>query len=191
MINSGATGRRTLQRIESSSPPVRALGVTDDFCIRTYREVRKRQQQGRLSNVEFIFPNVEMRLDIKTKEQSPINVHLLFSPSDSDHEAQIERILALLMFEFQERQYRCTVGDLVQLGRAFDPGQTNDEGALRAGANQFKTTLPALRELFRKERWVRQIASSLLHRKLVTGHPVCRTMTPSLRRGVNSRPSHT
>lgn len=145
-----------LQRIELSSPPVRALGVTDYFCIRTYREVRRRKAAGRLREVEFIFPNVEMRLDIKTEKQQALNIHLLFSPEDPDHEAQIERILGHLEFEAHGRRYRCTESDLIALGGAADPDQTDPVGALRVGANQFKTTLKDLRELFHKEEWLRK-----------------------------------
>jgi len=132
------------------------LGVTDYFCIQTYREVRRRKTEGRLSQVELIFPNVEMRLDLKTERKKPINIHLLFSPDDPGHEAEIERILSYLTFEFRERKYRCTQAELAELGRAFDPQQIAGRGAIRAGANQFKITLPDLRQLFRDDVWLRK-----------------------------------
>lgn len=152
----GGNWEAYLQRIENTSPPVRALGVTDYFCIQTYREARKRKAEERLPQVEFIFPNVEMRLDLKTEKKKPINIHLLFSPDDPDHETEIERILGHLLFEFRGRKYRCTLAELAELGRAFDPQQTDGRGALRTGANQFKTTLENLRELFRAEAWLRK-----------------------------------
>jgi hypothetical protein len=74
-----------LDRIKNSSPLVRALGVTDYFSIGTYRSVRQQFVKGELGPVEFIFPNVEMRLDIKTEKKRPINIHLLFSPEDDNH----------------------------------------------------------------------------------------------------------
>jgi hypothetical protein len=85
-----------LSRVESASPVVEALGVTDYFSIRTYREVREWKREKRLPNVGLIFPNVEMRLDIKTEKKNPINIHLLFSPDDPNHVAEIERILGHL-----------------------------------------------------------------------------------------------
>ena len=145
-----------LERIELAAPPIDALGVTDYFCIQTYREVRRWKAAGRLPMVELIFPNVEMRLDLKTEKRKPINVHLLFSPHDENHEAEIERILGHLTFEFRGRKYRCTLAEFAELGRAFDPQQTDKQGAIRAGANQFKTTLQELRELFRAEAWLRK-----------------------------------
>ncbi len=144
-----------LRRIEGSTPKVNALGVTDYFCIRTYQGVREYQRMGRLNEVELLFPNVEMRLDIKTSKVRPINIHLLFAPVDPHHEDEIIRILGQLEFEFQGRQYRCNIRELAQLGKAFDPKQADGEPALRTGASQFKVTLQALKNLFRREEWLR------------------------------------
>jgi hypothetical protein len=55
-----------LGRIEQSDPRIEALGVTDYFCVETYKEVRRRQAAGRLTDVRFLFPNVELRIDTKT-----------------------------------------------------------------------------------------------------------------------------
>src|SRR5438132_10230522 len=99
-----------LRQIEEKSPAVQALGVTDYFCIQTYRAVCAWQAKGRLPNVGLVFPNVEMRLDIKTEKKKGINLHLLFSPSDPNHVAEIERILAALSFEFNGKVYQCTTG---------------------------------------------------------------------------------
>ena len=82
-----------LDGIKDSSPPVKALGVTDYFGIGTYQSVRQKFRKGELGQVEFLFPNVEMRLDIKTEKKLPINIHLLFSPEDENHEQEIVRIL--------------------------------------------------------------------------------------------------
>jgi hypothetical protein len=97
-----------------------------------------------------------MRLNLETEKRRAINIHLLFSPEDPDHEAQIERILGHLMFEFRGRKYRGTLTELAELGRAFDLKQTRDADAVRADANQFKVTLAQLRELFRTEVWFRK-----------------------------------
>ena len=39
-----------------------------------------------MPNVKLLIPNVEMRLDLATERRRPINLHLLFSPEDDDHE---------------------------------------------------------------------------------------------------------
>lgn len=142
-----------LSAIENSSPIIRVLGVTDYFSLETYKDVRKRKENdGRLRNVFCIFPNVELRLDLKTAKVKPINIHLLFSPDDPKHEYEIERILGNLKFTFQERDYSCNRLELIALGRAFDPKQTDDDGAYRTGANQFKVSYLDLIGLFRKEK---------------------------------------
>lgn len=145
-----------LKYIEEAATPVEALGVTDYFSIGTYRAVREWKRKGRLKDVELIFPNVEMRLDIKTARAKPINIHLLFSPEDPNHEAEIERILSHLRFEFRDRPYQCTLDQLADLGRAYDPKQIDREGAIRVGANQFKITLQDLKQRFREEIWLRK-----------------------------------
>jgi energy-coupling factor transporter ATP-binding protein EcfA2 len=141
-----------LASIETSEPRVRALGVTDYFCIQTYKEARKFRDMGRLREVDLLFPNVEMRLDIKTAAKKPINLHLLFSPDDPNHEYEIERILGQLRFKYQEQPYACNRQELIRLGRAFNPRQSDEDGAFRTGVNQFKTTLPELQNLFLQEK---------------------------------------
>ena len=58
---------------------------------------------------------------------------MLFSPADPNHEAEIERILGQLTFNVGERDYACTRADLIALGRAHDPKQTDERGALKTG----------------------------------------------------------
>jgi hypothetical protein len=146
-----------LNAVENSDPRIQALGVTDYFCIQTYKEVRKRKADGRLPDAVFLFPNVEIRLEIKTAKGPALNLHLLFSPDDPQHEYEIERILGELKFEYQERLYSCTRQELIALGKAYDKSQTDDDGAHRTGANQFKVPFSDLQKVFRAERkWLSQ-----------------------------------
>ena len=66
-----------LNAIEESSPPIRAIGVTDYFGIERYEEVIGQKNRGRLLGVGLIFPNVELRLGIETAKASAVNIHLL------------------------------------------------------------------------------------------------------------------
>jgi energy-coupling factor transporter ATP-binding protein EcfA2 len=151
----GGNWEEYLSKIETSSPRIRALGVTDYFCIGTYRKAREYKSAGRMPEVELLFPNVEIRLDIKTDKVRAINMHLLFSPDDPNHEKEIERLLGQLQFEFNERTYFCTATQLADLGRACNPSVKDEAAAQRFGTNQFKTTLGDLRKLFRNEKWLR------------------------------------
>ncbi|MGH9442850.1 MAG: TrlF family AAA-like ATPase, partial [Thermoanaerobaculia bacterium] len=129
------------------------LGVTDYFCIRTYKRALSYSKSGRLGNIRLLFPNVEMRLTVETKKGRAVNLHLLFSPDDPDHVDQIERILRFLIFNFDGRDYCCSETELIELGRAFDPKQTSPEGALRTGANQFKVDISQIRKLLQSDSW--------------------------------------
>ena len=124
---------------------VEALGVTDYFSIQTYRRAKEHKAAGRIPAVKLMFPNVEMRLDIKTTKSKGINLHLLFSPEDPNHEQEIERLLSLLEFEFDERPYRCTISDLTHLGYAVEPGLTTDSAALYAGHKSVQDNLRIVR----------------------------------------------
>jgi energy-coupling factor transporter ATP-binding protein EcfA2 len=144
-----------LSTLESVVPPIQALGITDYFSIESYRSICKWKTQNRLPDVGLVFPNVEMRLDIKTEKAKGINIHLLFSPDDPDHLEQIDRLLSKLTFEFNDRRYACTESELAQLGRAFH-GRTIDEAAARRiGANQFKTQLSDVKQLL-KDGWAQK-----------------------------------
>ena len=145
-----------LNKIENASPPIRALGITDYYSIETYHQVREWKNKGRLAGTPLIFPNVEMRLEIKTTRHRGINIHLLFSPNDVNHESEIGRILSSLTFEYNERTYHCSYPELVALGKNFDAKQTSEAGAFRVGVNQFKISFAELRELFRKDRWLQE-----------------------------------
>lgn len=147
-----------LKAVETSDPPIRALGITDYFGIERYEQVLGQQLMGRLPNVGLIFPNVELRLSIETVKASAINIHLLFSPEDTDHVEQIKRFLLELDFSYQGGPYRCQRSDLIRLGRAHKPNLTEDEAARSEGANQFKVKLDQLMEAWAKNDWIKNNA---------------------------------
>lgn len=145
-----------IKAVNDSDPVIRALGITDYYSLESYREVLRRKTAGALPNVEFVFPNVEVRLDVKTAKGKAINLHLLFSPEDDNHETEIERIFGLLTFDYAGTPYQCTTAGLIALGRKFDSKHVSDVAAYREGAKQFKVTYLALRDLFRRDKWLRE-----------------------------------
>ncbi|TLD47330.1 MAG: hypothetical protein FAZ92_00383 [Accumulibacter sp.] len=142
--------------VETSNPPIRALGITDYFGIERYEQVIDQQQQGRLGGVGLIFPNVELRLSIETTKASAVNIHLLFSPHDSDHVERIKRFLLEFEFPYLGESYRCQRSDLIRLGRAHKPALTDDEAARSEGANQFKVAFDQLKQALSKNEWVKK-----------------------------------
>lgn len=144
-----------LKAVEEAAPSVEALGITDYCLLRSYREFIKRWRAGRAKNVKVVFPNIEFRLSVETEKKKGINLHLLVSPDDSNHEREIERILGALTFEYKQRPYRCLPEDLIELGRQYDPTAAAEEAALREGVKQFKLNFTQLQAVFRANDWAR------------------------------------
>ncbi len=144
-----------LEKIQETSR-AEVLGITDYFCIETYREVRRRKDKGEFETVKMIFPNVEMRLNVPTYQDRGVNIHLLFSPDDPNHESEILRLLGQLYWDIDLKNYPCTLEGLAALGRAYNPKQQNEDAAIREGANQFKVNLRDLKRLFRDEKWMQK-----------------------------------
>ena len=112
----GADGwSATPYRIEASAPPIHALGITDYYSVDLYEMVLAKKKEGRLADVDLIFPNVEMRYGIGTGKGSPINVHLLVSPDDPEHVEQIRHFLRAFTFDAYGESFRCDRGDLIRL----------------------------------------------------------------------------
>ncbi|WP_017922585.1 TrlF family AAA-like ATPase [Burkholderia glumae] len=145
-----------LGAIEASSPPIRALGITDYFDIERYEQVVGEKRRGRMPGVGLIFPNVELRLGIETAKASAVNIHLLFSPQDTDHVERIKRFLLEFEFSYLGESYRCQRSDLIRLGRAHKPALTDDEAARSEGANQFKVSFDQLRQALSKNEWIKK-----------------------------------
>ena len=97
-----------LTALEGVSPHIEAIAVTDYYVTDAYEEVLRHQAAGRLPDVQLIFPNVELRLDIAAKNGF-VNVHLLVSPEDSDHLSQLHRILTRLQFQAYGDRFDCTL----------------------------------------------------------------------------------
>ena len=133
---------------------VHALGITDYMSIANYRRMRKFKADGRVSNITLMFPNIEFRITPKTRDGRAINIHLLVSPDDSNHEDEIDNALGRLSIEFNSRTYSCQHAQLIALGKAVKPEISSDMAALREGANQFKIEFDAFRAWLKSEGWL-------------------------------------
>lgn len=147
-----------LANIEKSEPRIRALGITEYFSIALYEEVLKHKQDGRLPDVDLVFPNVELRFQIETSKKSAVNFHLLFSPDDPNHIDEIKSFLNHLTYRAYDEVFHCSDRDLTRLGHKHKPDCENDRQALEAGANQFKVTLRELQEQIEASKWFQQNA---------------------------------
>jgi hypothetical protein len=144
------------QRIAEARPAPVALGITDYFTLRCYRQF-VRLRPPTLGSVGLVFPNVELRLTIETRRGQGINIHLLVCPDDADHTALMDDKLARLGFRYRDERFPCTEPGLRKLGRTHTGNQSlPDEAALKEGANQFKVDFNELRTLFDEDAWMRQ-----------------------------------
>lgn len=141
-----------LTALETSTPAISAIAVTDYYLLDTYRTVLNHKSQGRLQGCDLIFPNVELRLGVGTAK-SWVNVHLLVSPEEQNHIAEIERFLSGLTFKAFQDEYRCNAEDLARLGRKANPSIEDDRAALKHGAEQFKVSFDELKLKYESSDW--------------------------------------
>lgn len=144
-----------LTMLETITPKIEAIAVTDYYVTETYEAVLKHKAVGRLPDVPLIFPNVELRLDVAARSGF-VNVHLLVSPEGPDHLHQLHRILARLQFQAHGDRFDCTKNDLIALGKRADPHITDDRAALEHGATQFKVNFASLRQVFLESDWAKK-----------------------------------
>ena len=143
-----------MQAINTATPEVVALGVTDYFSLRGYKELYRRQKNGELPKVRFLFPNVELRLDLQTARGGGVNAHLLVCPDDPEHLDRIEDRLSTFKFIYDGEPFSCSDSGLISLGRRHrrDDGLAAD-AALQEGANQFKVEFSELHKAFTSDKW--------------------------------------
>lgn len=143
-----------LKKLETLTPKIEALAVTDYYLTDTYVEVLAQKTAGRLPDVQLIFPNVELRLDVAAKSGF-VNIHLLVSPEDPNHVAELHRILQRLQFQAHGDTFNCTRLDLISLGKKADTSIIDDRAALSHGATQFKVNFDQLRRVMRESDWAK------------------------------------
>lgn len=102
-----------LASLEAVEPSIRAVGITDYYLTANYERVLEFKASGHLPNVQLMFPNVEMRLDVSAKSGF-INIHLLVSPEEPNHVQELTRILSRLTFSVYADRFACTRDELIR-----------------------------------------------------------------------------
>jgi hypothetical protein len=145
-----------LKALETATPAIRAIGVTDYYSTESYERVSEAKRQGRLPGCDLIFPNIEMRLGIGTVKGKWVNLHLLVSPEDPDHLVELKRFLARLTFGAHNDSFCCNKDDLIRLGQRFDSRLTDPVAALERGSEQFKVSFDQLKQVYTTSAWAQQ-----------------------------------
>lgn len=135
---------------------VRVLGVTDYFSIENYSKLKAFKDGGRIPGIDLLIPNIEFRIAPPSDKATAVNIHLLVSPDDTDHEAEINHALGRLTWTYNDRNYSCLPKQLRSFGRAFDPKATSDKRALEVGATQWKPDFTGFRIWLKSENWLRK-----------------------------------
>jgi hypothetical protein len=99
---------RYLCALEVATPPLRAIGVTEYCITRSYERLKREKDNGRLKGCDLLFPNIELRLNVGTIKGNFVNIHLLVSPEDPNHVAELNRFLAQLSFQAFNDKFACT-----------------------------------------------------------------------------------
>lgn len=143
-----------LTALAGCEPKIEAVGITDYFTTASFRRAQDAWKAGAGQDIAYLFPNVELRLDVPTTKGAGINLHVLAAPADVDG---LDRMLASLTFTYGDNVYRADRTGLISLGRAFK-GESSlaEDAALREGANQFKVNFDELRTLFQRDAWYRE-----------------------------------
>jgi hypothetical protein len=144
-----------LNALETASPALAAIGITDYCITRSYERVKAEKDKGRLKGCDLLFPNIELRLNTGTVKGNFVNIHLLVSPEEPDHIAELNRFLGRLSFSAFDDKFACTPAELIRLGRRADPTKIKDEAALQHGCSQFKVSLENLLETYQGIEWAR------------------------------------
>jgi hypothetical protein len=135
-------------------PQVKVMGVTDYMSIDNYTALQAYRAAGRISNVELLIPNIEFRIAPPSDKATALNIHLLVSPDDPQHETEIRNALGRLAWEYKKGRYSCLPDQLKALGRAFDPEFKDDRAAMAMGVTQFKVDFTSFRDWYQAEKWL-------------------------------------
>ncbi|MBU4404268.1 MAG: hypothetical protein KKG79_01505, partial [Acidobacteria bacterium] len=126
---------------------ISVLGITDYFSIEGYLKLKAYKDNGNLNNIEYLLPNVELRILPVTGIEIPINLHIIFSPNIvEDLES---KFFSSLCFSYQDDSYKCLKSDLIKLGRKFKNNNSLEvDAAFIYGVEQFKVTVAQLKTIF-------------------------------------------
>ena len=134
---------------------IKAIGITDYFCINNYKRVveyQKNIQSNDLFNDDekskiteiFILPNVELRMLPVTDTGRLINIHCIFNPDfvpslDND-------FFNTLKYVGGDKDYLMNKQGIISLGRYLDTSIVDDTVAYKKGISNFVVSHESLKK---------------------------------------------
>lgn len=85
-----------IESLEKLPSEVKVIGINDYYFIDGYERIMKDKQNGRLNNIEKIFPILEFRIDTfgsgNENNLQKINLHIVFDINENDLQNEINKI---------------------------------------------------------------------------------------------------
>jgi len=158
-----------VETINNSQEEIAVVGITDYFCIDNYFKFKTYISNNKVTKkFELILPNIEVRVLPVTGSSTPINLHCIFNPV-IDKEIET-RFLSKLKFDFSGSNYSAKKEELIRLGKALPGnGSLDINAALKAGINQYVISMESLREVFEKDRKLRDNTIIVVSNKSTDG----------------------
>ena len=143
--------------------PVSVYGITDYFTIDGYKELKKRQAEGRLAD-KTLLPNIEFRLDQVLSSRHDgrrnirLNLHVIFSDEVSVEDIE-DKFLHNLDFVYEEtptdttHRLRLKTANLARLGERLIQDHAAFAGtpAVEVGASKAIVSLKAILDELKKD----------------------------------------
>jgi hypothetical protein len=114
IISKWSTYMSDLQKITEIS----VLGITDYFSVDGYKKVREEFEKGKLSNIDEILPNCEIRINPRTRPGIRLNMHFIFNPKIVDN-LEDWFFSKLGYIHSDTENYLCTKNGMKTLGRTI------------------------------------------------------------------------
>lgn len=143
-----------LKAIEDNSD-VKVLGVTDYLTITNYSRLKQFKKDGRIRNIDLLIPNIEFRIAPQSEKATAVNIHLLISPDNPNHESEILDALGRLKWTYEDKNYSCLPRQLTNFGKACNNAIMDDRKAFEEGVEKFRVDFTILKNWFESESWIR------------------------------------
>ncbi|QUH26150.1 TrlF family AAA-like ATPase [Serpentinicella alkaliphila] len=124
---------------------IKVLGITDYFSLDGYKLILSNKE--RLSNIDLILPNIELRITPVTGENRKINLHII----PNIEVLSIEDIESFLhKFVMPPHNYTCKENHLIKYGELLE-GNISEEAKFKRGLNEFVISYDKFFEVLNNE----------------------------------------